>query len=67
MRARILVWWPNISKQIEQMIAKCQVCAKDTIYHKEPMMPTPLPEYPWQVIGSDLFEIKGSHYVPVNS
>ena len=67
MRARILVWWPNISKQIEQMIAKCQVCAKDAIYHKEPMMPTPLPEYPWQVIGSDLFEIKGSHYVPVNS
>ena len=63
MRARISVWWPNISKQIEQMIAKCQVCAKDAIYHKEPMMPTPLPEYPWQVIGSDLFEVKGSHYL----
>ena len=26
-------------------------------------MPIPLPEYPWQVIGSDLFEMKGSQYL----
>ena len=25
-------------------------------------MPTSLPEYPWQVIGSYLFEVKGTNY-----
>ena len=25
-------------------------------------MPTSLPEYPWQVIGSDMFEVKGTNY-----
>ena len=28
-----------------------------------PLMTTPLPEYPWQVVGTDLFEIDGTHYL----
>ena len=27
------------------------------------MLPTKLPDYPWQVVGTDLFEIKGVHYL----
>ena len=27
------------------------------------MIPTPLPDYPWQVIGSDLFQVKNDHYL----
>ena len=26
-------------------------------------MPTPLPDYPWQVIGSDLFQVKNDQYL----
>ena len=26
-------------------------------------MPTDLPDYPWQVVGTDIFEIKGTHYL----
>ena len=26
-------------------------------------MVTPLPEYPWQTVGTDLFELKGVHYL----
>ena len=63
LRATRSVWWPNISKQIDQMIHHCQVCAKDVHHYKEPLMPTSLPMYPWQVIGSDLFELKGTNYL----
>jgi len=44
------------------MIHHCHTCAKDAHHYKEPLMPTALPEYPWQVIGSDLFELKGINY-----
>ena len=57
------VWWPNISKQINQMIHHCHVCAKAVHHYKEPLMPISLPMYPWQVIGLDLFELKGTNYL----
>ena len=63
MLARVSVWWPNISKEIQQMINDCQTCVKHLTYRKEPLMPSPLPEYPWQIIGSDLFEVNGSQYL----
>lgn len=28
-------------------------------------MPTPLPDYPWQKLGSDLFTLKGVNYLLV--
>lgn len=28
-------------------------------------MPTPFPDYPWQVVGSDLFELKGEQYLVI--
>ena len=32
-------------------------------YCKEPKIPTELPEFPWQVVGSELFELTGVHYL----
>ena len=32
-------------------------------YHKEPLMPSELPKRSWQVVGSDLFELRGVHYL----
>ena len=49
MRARISVWWSNISKQIEQMITNCQTCTKDvprmlsTIKSQDANTPTRVP------------------------
>ena len=32
---------------------------------KEPMIPTPLPQHPWERVGTDLFELYGKHYTVV--
>ena len=30
---------------------------------RQPMLPTPLPEYPWQRVASDLFELNKKTYI----
>ena len=62
-RARTSVWWPGVTHQITHMVQQCTTCAKEARQRKEPMLPTKLPDYPWQVVGTDLFEIKGVHYL----
>ena len=56
LRARLSVWWPGLSQKLEQYIQSCQHCTKENTPRREPLMPTPLPEYPWQQIGTDLFQ-----------
>ena len=64
-RARVAasVWWPGVSQQIAQTVQQCAECAKNSTPNKEPLMTSQLPEYPWQVVGTDLFEIDGVHYL----
>ena len=61
-RARVTssVWWPGVSQQIAQTVQQCSECAKNFTPHKEPLMTSQLPEYPWQTVGTDLFEIDGT-------
>ena len=59
------VWWPGVSKHIEQLVKSCPICAKASIPHKEPLMYSPLPNHPWEKVGSDLFELNGSTYLLV--
>ena len=62
-RARDSVCWPGVSKQIEDMVTTCTTCSKQKRNHAEPMMPTTLPEPPWQKIGVDLFHHSGKEYI----
>ena len=55
MMTKASIWWPGISSAVGEMIQKCQVCAKDAEPTREPLLPSTLPDYPWQVVGSDLF------------
>ena len=41
----------------------CSVCRKYTNQRSEPLIPTALPELPWQQVGTDLFEFKGHSYL----
>ena len=63
MRAKLSVWWPQLSAHIEEFIKSCPHCIKEHSPPKEPLMPTPLPDYPWQRVGSDLFN--GNTYLIV--
>ena len=56
------VWWPGVT---HQMVEQCSESARLASHKKEPMMSTPLPDYPWQVIDFDLCEWKGDHFLVV--
>ena len=62
-RVKQSVWWPGVAGHILQKVEQCSVCVRAGSQRKEPLIPTPLPDYPWQVIGSDLCELKGEHYL----
>lgn len=65
LRAQSSVWWPGLSKQISDLIKRCPECSRNTTPNKEPLMPTPLPDYPWQKVSTDLFFLKGATYILV--
>ena len=47
------------------MIEQRSEWAKVATPWREPLITTPVPEYPWQVVGSDLFELNGVRYLLV--
>ena len=63
LRARTSVWWPGLPSQIEKLMKNCPHCTKKSTPRKEPLMPTTLPDYPWQEIETDLFILNGTTYV----
>ena len=65
LRAKSAVWWPGLSKQLTEFIQQCPECARESKPSKEPLIPTPLPEYPWQQVATDLFTLNGLDYLIV--
>ena len=63
LKARISVWWPGILQRIKEVIEGCAECVKRSTPRPEPLMPTPLPDYPWQSVAMDLFMLNGANYV----
>ena len=61
LRARTSVWWPGVSKAIDKLVQQCLHCTKNSAPWKEPLIPTTLPDFPWQKIGSDLFMLDIPH------
>ncbi|KAG1938993.1 retrotransposable element [Pimephales promelas] len=48
-RAREAIYWPGINKDIEETIAKCDICIRHHYKQvKEPMLVAELPNAPWQ-------------------
>ena len=41
----------------------CSECRKFTNQGSEPLIPTALPDLPWQQVGTNLFELKGHSYL----
>ena len=64
-RAKSAVWWPGLSNQLTEFVQKCPECARDNTPNREPLIPTSLPQYPWQKVATDLFTLNGSDYLVV--
>ncbi|XP_062512805.1 uncharacterized protein K02A2.6-like [Corticium candelabrum] len=64
-RAHTSVWWPRITQQIYQLVQQCPTCAKENPQRTEPLMTSQLPDFPWQVVATDLMELNGAHYLVV--
>ena len=65
-RANTAAWWPGLTKDIEGMVANCSFCqGQKPTQRKEPLMPSPMPERPWQRIGADLCDQDGKRYLIV--
>ena len=65
-RARNSMFWPNISKDIVNKLQQCSICAEHQRSNpKEPLISHEIPEYPWQVIGSDAFTLDNQDYLLV--
>ena len=62
-RARHSIWWPGLSKQLEELVKACPQCCRAQNQRAEPLIPSSLPELPWQRVGTDLFEWRKHTYV----
>lgn len=57
-RARDVMFWQGIDDNIniKGMVLNCNICLESRNNNfREPLMPHPIPELPWQNVASDLF------------
>ena len=63
-RAREVVYWPGMNKDVEDYVAKCAVCNSQPVEQgKEPMICHELPSRPWEKIAVDLFDLNGAEFM----
>ena len=62
LRANMSVWWSDIAKQIKDIVEHCPTCTRASAKKKELLIPSELPEYPWQKLGTNIFFLNGTHY-----
>ena len=55
-RARDIIFWPQMNRQIDEMISKCDICQEyQSSNPKEPMVESSLPSRPGELVATDLF------------
>lgn len=63
-RARDILFWPGMAKQIEEVVQKCAVCNKHKNNNpREPLIPHPVPSRAWSKVGIDLFHFNNAEYI----
>ena len=55
----------GLSREIQDLLQQCRVCALHKENKPKLLIATPLPDRPWQVVATDLFELKGIDYLIV--
>src|SRR5436190_5546137 len=65
-RARQILYWPNINRDIENLVLSCQICEKYRFSNsKEPLLKHESASRPWQFVYSDILEYGGKSYLVV--
>jgi hypothetical protein len=63
-RAKQAVYWPGYVNDIQDMVESCSICQESRRANSQPEMhPREVPLYPFQEIGTDLYELQGTHYL----
>ena len=62
-RAGQSVWWPGMSTQLTELVYSCHECRKQSTPRVQPLIPTELPQLPWQKVAMDLFDWKKRTYL----
>lgn len=64
--SQILCLLAGIYKEIESLVALCNLCQKyQSCQQKEPMIPLEIPSRPWQTVSTDLFYVQQSWFLIV--
>ena len=63
-RARLVVYWPGLENDIENVILSCKTC-QDVLpsNHREPIICKPRPDRPFQAIAADFCSYAGQEYL----
>ena len=63
-RAKEVMFWPGMSKEIEHVVQGCDRCQEYRVSNtKEPMLPGPTPDRPWDIVATDLFQWENRNYL----
>ena len=63
-RAKDVVFWPSMTKDIKEAVVKCEICAAFQAKNvKQPMQTHEIPDRPWSRVSSDLFTLNCKEYV----
>ena len=63
-KAKGAIYWPNINRDIESVVAKCATCLKfRPAQVKEPLIPHEIPEIPFQKVAMDIMTYQGHDYL----
>ena len=64
-RAQSSVWWPGLSRQLEELLRSCTACAVERCNPSEPKIASDTVLKPWQKVGTDMFVYKKATYLLV--
>lgn len=65
-RAQSSVFWPGLRRRVEEKCLSCEQCRQfERSETREPLITIPIPSYPFQVVGADLFTQGGKDYLLV--
>ncbi|GBL76248.1 Transposon Ty3-G Gag-Pol polyprotein [Araneus ventricosus] len=65
-RAREIMYWPGINRDIETIVSHCEICEKFRRSNtKEPLQPHSVPDRPFEKIGVDIMEFGNLNYLVV--